>query len=203
MVGRRGFTIVELLIVIVVIAILATITVVAYTGVQNRAKISQLQANLKSAYIALEAYRAEHGEYPKTGNTPLCVGGGCTTIETRSDANCPRAPQYTDWIPGIDSLPQSAGERGTRGDSGCFLYTSDGTLYILSAWNMLPSADTSTSLYRRIGFREIGNVQYYLCNHPNIGASYPAPYDAERDYYKYSLTYTNITTCDETPPSGA
>jgi prepilin-type N-terminal cleavage/methylation domain-containing protein len=35
-----GFTIVELLIVIVVIAILATISIVAYTGIQNRAKTS-------------------------------------------------------------------------------------------------------------------------------------------------------------------
>lgn len=199
----RGFTIVELLIVIVVIAILAAITVVAYTGVQSQAKTSQIQANLKSAYIALEAYKAEHGEYPKTANTPLCTGGSCTTIETRSDANCSRAPQYADWIPGIESLPQSAGEKGSRGDNGCFLYTSDGTLYILSAWNMLPSANTSTSLYRRVGFREIGNVQYYLCNHPNIGSAYPGPYDTSRDYYKYSLTYTNITTCNETPPSGA
>ena len=36
---RRGFTIVELLIVIVVIGILAAITIIAYNGVQVRAKI--------------------------------------------------------------------------------------------------------------------------------------------------------------------
>lgn len=36
-----GFTIVELLIVIIVIAILATISVVAYNGVQQRAKFTQ------------------------------------------------------------------------------------------------------------------------------------------------------------------
>ena len=35
--AKQGFTIVELLIVIVVIAILAAITIVAYTGIQNRA----------------------------------------------------------------------------------------------------------------------------------------------------------------------
>ena len=40
----RGFTIVELLIVIVVIAILAAITIVAYNGIQNRAKTSSAQA---------------------------------------------------------------------------------------------------------------------------------------------------------------
>lgn len=37
---KSGFTIVELLIVVVVIAILAAITIVAYNGIQNRAKKS-------------------------------------------------------------------------------------------------------------------------------------------------------------------
>ena len=41
-----GFTIVELLIVIVVIAILAAITIVAYTGIQDRAKESNVQSDL-------------------------------------------------------------------------------------------------------------------------------------------------------------
>ena len=40
MIRSRGFTIVELLIVIVVIAILAAITIVAYTGIQERARVS-------------------------------------------------------------------------------------------------------------------------------------------------------------------
>ncbi len=42
--SRSGFTIVELLIVIVVIAILAAITVVAYNGIQNRAKETSVQS---------------------------------------------------------------------------------------------------------------------------------------------------------------
>ena len=43
---QKGFTIVELLIVIVVIAILAAITIVAFNGIQQRAKNSAIQADL-------------------------------------------------------------------------------------------------------------------------------------------------------------
>ncbi len=60
-----GFTIVELLIVIVVIAILAAISIVAYTGVQERARMSQMKSNFANIEKALELYRAENGELPE------------------------------------------------------------------------------------------------------------------------------------------
>lgn len=63
---QRGFTIVELLIVIVVIGILASITIVAFNGVQDRARWTQLQSDLSSINKAVQVYHAEHGEYPPT-----------------------------------------------------------------------------------------------------------------------------------------
>ncbi|MFZ3009800.1 MAG: prepilin-type N-terminal cleavage/methylation domain-containing protein, partial [Candidatus Microsaccharimonas sp.] len=64
----NGFTIVELLIVIVVIGILAAITIVAYNGIQNRSKVASLQADITNGVKVLESYKVTQGseQYPTT-----------------------------------------------------------------------------------------------------------------------------------------
>lgn len=61
---HSGFTIVELLIVIVVIGILAAISIVAYNGIQNRTNDTVIQQDLKNIATKLESYNAIHGQYP-------------------------------------------------------------------------------------------------------------------------------------------
>jgi prepilin-type N-terminal cleavage/methylation domain-containing protein len=62
----QGFTLVELLIVIVVIAILAAISIVAYNGIRERAYNSQVIAGVQQYLHAIETYRASEGSYPQT-----------------------------------------------------------------------------------------------------------------------------------------
>ena len=63
---QTGFTIVELLIVIVVIGILAAITIVAFNGIQDRANDTAVQSDLASIAKKLEIYKATVGSeaYP-------------------------------------------------------------------------------------------------------------------------------------------
>lgn len=63
---RAGFTIVELLIVVVVIAILAAISVVAYTGIQNRAYDSAVQSDMTTIIKELELAKVDLGHYPRS-----------------------------------------------------------------------------------------------------------------------------------------
>jgi prepilin-type N-terminal cleavage/methylation domain-containing protein len=60
----KGFTIVELLIVIVVIGILATLVIVTFTGIQQKARNSQRQTDINALDSHLEAFYAENGYYP-------------------------------------------------------------------------------------------------------------------------------------------
>lgn len=67
---RSGFTIIELLIVIVVIGILTTLTVVAYGGIQSRTRDTIVKDAAKQLGTQLQRFSAD------TGKTPLQTGGG-------------------------------------------------------------------------------------------------------------------------------
>lgn len=92
LVAERGFTIVELLIVIVVIAILAAITIVSYTGIQNRAKASALQDTTKQASTKVMAYAALNSDtYPATlSAASLSAPSGMTYQYYVNNAAVPR-----------------------------------------------------------------------------------------------------------------
>lgn len=75
-ISNRGFTIVELLIVVVVIAILAAITIVAFNGVQNRANESALQAEVAQAGKKLSAYAVENADTFPADKTAFLTAAG-------------------------------------------------------------------------------------------------------------------------------
>lgn len=83
---RRGFTIVELLIVIVVIAILAAITAVAYSGIQNRARASAAQSAAHQAFTAISTYAAQNSDqYPANVAAVGLADSAATSYQYRVD----------------------------------------------------------------------------------------------------------------------
>ena len=72
-----GFTIVELLIIIVVIGIIASISIVSYNGVQTRTNNANRAAQLQAWQSVFERYKAKKGSVPFTSTpdgTGYCLG---------------------------------------------------------------------------------------------------------------------------------
>lgn len=124
--GRQtplGFTIVELLIVIVVIAILAAVSVMAYSGVQARARDSQRRQDIKTITKAIEMYYIDNGRYPQGLCTADCaVNGGWSTTNDGSWNNLANqlVPQYISSMPS-DPTP-SIGLNPTAGGATRYGY---------------------------------------------------------------------------------
>jgi len=65
---QKGFTIVELLIVVVVIAVLAAITIVSYNGITTRAKETASRSDLANFAKKVELFSADNGRYPTSAS---------------------------------------------------------------------------------------------------------------------------------------
>lgn len=61
---QHGFTVVELLIVIVVIGILASLTLVSFSVAQRRSAEKEAEGDLRQAAMRLETHKANTGGYP-------------------------------------------------------------------------------------------------------------------------------------------
>lgn len=141
----RGFTIVELLIVIVVIAILAAITIVAYNGIQTRANNTSAQTAANNVAKKLEAYNAIKSSYPAVGtsitdqlateNDSSLTGSGITLSQNTPTGDARRNTVYVDLCGATAPAASSAA-------SGYKVFRYD---FSANAWKSTPDQTGGTT----------------------------------------------------------
>lgn len=108
-----GFTIVELLIVIIVIAILAAISVVAYNGIQTRANNNSIIYAASQSVKIISGYTAQEGVYPAT-NTYACITTQSGCVETDGTVRAANSSFDTNIVR-VGSVPRNTPNVSTVG----------------------------------------------------------------------------------------
>ncbi len=88
---EKGFTLVELMVVIIILAVLTGIAIPSYLALRNRARNQAARAEMKNIATALEMYAADYEVYPLTAAYPAALSG------TNPDSNV-----YMDPVPTTD-----------------------------------------------------------------------------------------------------
>ncbi len=184
-----GFTIVELLVVIVVIGILAAISLVSYSGISQRAIAVSLQSDLSGSAKILKLYYAEYGTYPQAmdgNNCPqlpvvsskYCLKGSSGNTFTY----CPTAPYSSFMLKNTNAkgaaflvtdstAPFAAGSSsavfssgGTVSTSGCIRTHTFGTSCTTGSPCSITATSSGTLSIRIDGAGGGGGGGSYYCN---------------------------------------
>lgn len=131
----KGFTLVELLVSISIIAVLSVIGITAYSGVQARARDTKRMEDLRQIQAALETYHNKIGSYPNTDW--VTSRGGGTWLPGLNSIYLPTMPSDPKNICAANTIP--------RDDSKCFVYA-----YYSNSWCGLSGAGDSYILSTRL-----------------------------------------------------
>ena len=106
-----GFTIVELLVVIVVIGILAAITIVAFNGIQDRARTAKINSDLSALNKAVQIARTFEGKLMTEITGSIWTSETCEALPSGSDlSNKTLASDcWADYAQTLDLLTTASG----------------------------------------------------------------------------------------------
>jgi type II secretion system protein G len=104
--GDCGFTLIELMIVVAIIAILAGILIPNFVNARAQAQTSACESNLRAIATAMELYYADNQRYPDAGSIPDALNSGAVTYLN----NTPRDPADAGVTPAKYTFTQPTGD---------------------------------------------------------------------------------------------
>jgi len=118
---RRGFTLIELMVVIAIIIILAAIAIPNYLNMTKRAKTSRLQSDMATLATALETYKTDWGQYPVF----TTAHGEAVSLPASTVYKALTGPESSDGLGGDLNV---AANTNAVGEKGPINYMKAGTL---------------------------------------------------------------------------
>jgi general secretion pathway protein G len=114
---KRGFTLVEILIVVVILGILAAIVVPQFTQASTEAKMNSLCSNLQSLRSQIELYKVQHNDTPPTAANFSTQMTQTSNISGTASGNKNRVAGTWDYGPYLERIPDNPfnGKNGVSG----------------------------------------------------------------------------------------
>lgn len=182
----RGFTLVEVAVVVAVIAILASLSILAFNKVQAQAYDASQRTLIIAIMTTFDKYYDKYGEYP-TGCSLSTVASGCranqSTVTTTSTAIYSNTTSSTiASMPGLESLGTVLGNTSTTPINGTYL------TYGVYYWGQLgqyPNAGCGTGCSSGVSITSPGGGM--ACN--STDTIYKIAGDTPSSYSSYTLAY--------------